>query len=58
MEHHLTGPFWGNVVIIGIAGSITLGCVLATLRMLIRPQENDPQHPKYLILDQSPRDRG
>ena len=52
------GPFWGNVVIIALAGSITLGCILATLRMLIRPQEQDPRHPKYLILDNGPRNRG
>lgn len=58
MEHHLIGPFWGNVVIIALAGGITLGCILAALRMLIRPQEQDPRHPKYLILDKSPRNRG
>ena len=22
MQHHLIGPFWGNVVIIGLAGAI------------------------------------
>ena len=58
MEHHIGGPFWGNVVIISLAGGITLGCIVAALRMLIRPQEKDPQHPKYLILDGTQRDRG
>lgn len=50
MEHHLTGPFWGNVVIIGMAGTITLGCFIAMFRMLLWPGETDPHHPKYAIL--------
>lgn len=50
MHHHLIGPFWGNVILIAIAGTITAGCFLAMFWMLIRPGETDPNHPKYLVL--------
>jgi hypothetical protein len=50
VHHHLTGPFWGNVGLIGIAGAITAACFVAMFRMLLRPGETDPSHPKYLVL--------
>jgi hypothetical protein len=50
MDHHLVGPFWGNVIIIGLAGSITVVCLIAVLRMLLHPGETDQCHPKYNIL--------
>ena len=50
MHHHLTGPLWGNIAIIGLAGAITVGCFLAMFWMLFRPGELNPQHPKYLVL--------
>ncbi len=50
MQHDLTGPFWGNVVIIGLAGAVTLACFMAMCRMIIRPGEQEPGHPKYSIL--------
>jgi hypothetical protein len=50
MEHHLSGPLWGNVIIIGLAGAITLACFAALVWMLFRPGENDPGHAKYGIL--------
>jgi len=50
MEHHLSGPFWGNVVIIAVAGTVTLACFVAMVRMLFRPEENDSGHPKRGIL--------
>jgi hypothetical protein len=50
MHDHLAGPFWGNVVIIALAGAVALGCIVAMLRMLIRPGEHDPEHPKRRIL--------
>jgi hypothetical protein len=50
MHHHLTGPFWGIVIIIGIAGAITVGCFAAMFWMLLRPGETDTGHPKYLVL--------
>jgi hypothetical protein len=50
MHHHLIGPFWGNLIIIGIAGAITLGCFVAMFWMLLRPGETRPGHPKYLVL--------
>ena len=50
MHDHLVGPTWGNVVIIALAGALSLACIVAMLRMLIRPGESDPEHPKYRIL--------
>jgi len=50
MQHHLMGPLWGNLLIIVLAGAITLGCFAAMFRMLFRPGERDPRHPKYMIL--------
>jgi hypothetical protein len=50
MDHHLTGPFWGNVVIFIIAGVITVACFVTMLWMLLRPGETDPNHPKYSVL--------
>jgi hypothetical protein len=50
VHHHLTGPFWGNVLIIGIAGAITVACFVAMLWMLLRPGETDRGHPKWLVL--------
>jgi len=50
MEPHLSGPFWGNVVIIAVAGTVTLACFVAMVRMLFRPEESDSGHPKRGIL--------
>ena len=50
MHHHLIGPFWGNLVIVGIAGAITVACFGAMFRMLVRPGETDPTHPKFMVL--------
>ena len=50
MQHSLIGPFWGNVVIIAIAGAITIGCFVAMFWMIFRPGEKDPRHAKYEIL--------
>ena len=50
MNHHLLGPLWGNVVIIALAGIVTLGCFAAMFWMLIRPGETDRRHPKYDVL--------
>lgn len=50
MHHHLIGPFWGNVIIIGVAGAITVTCFVAMFWMLLRPGEADPHHPKYAVL--------
>jgi hypothetical protein len=54
MHDHLIGPFWGNVIIIALAGTVTLGCFVAMLWMLIRPGETDPAHSKYTILHEDP----
>jgi hypothetical protein len=50
------GPFWGNVVIVVLAGAITLACIAATFRMLFHPGEHDPRHPKYMILREDDRE--
>ena len=50
MHHHLSGPFWGNVIIIVLAGAIALACFVAMFRMLIYPGETDRRHLKYDIL--------
>lgn len=51
MHHHLIGPLWGNILIIAVAGTITVACFVAMLWMLICPGEKDPHHPKYDILN-------
>lgn len=51
MQHHLIGPFWGNIIIISVAGAITVGCFVAMFWMLLRPGEKDHKHAKYSILD-------
>ncbi|MBN8714194.1 MAG: hypothetical protein J0H50_09480 [Xanthomonadales bacterium] len=50
MHHHLIGPLWGNLIIIGVAGTITVACFVAMVWMLIRPGEKDRKHPKYAVL--------
>jgi hypothetical protein len=50
MHHHLTGPFWGNVTIIGLAGAVTVACFAAMIWMIARPGETERSHPKYAIL--------
>ena len=50
MHQHLAGPIWGNVVIVGIAGAITLACFGLMLRLLWRPEEKHPSHPKYMVM--------
>lgn len=50
MHHHLIGPAWGNIVIIAVAGAITVACFIAMLWMLVRPGEADRRHRKYAIL--------
>lgn len=48
--HHFSGPFWGNIAIIVVAGSITIGCFVAMFWMIFRPGEKDPRHRKNDIL--------
>jgi hypothetical protein len=50
MHDHLTGPFLGNVIIVVVAGAVTFACFVAMFRMLFRPGETDPHHPKYEVL--------
>ncbi|MEO8779800.1 MAG: hypothetical protein ABI389_14150 [Rhodanobacter sp.] len=48
--HMFGGPFWGNVIIIAVAGTITIGCFVAMFWMIFRPGEKNPHHAKYNIL--------
>ena len=50
MHDHLTGPLWGNVMIVAVAGAVTLACFVAMFWMLFCPGETDQHHPKYDIL--------
>jgi hypothetical protein len=50
VHHHLIGPFWGNVIVIGLAVATTVACFVAMFRMLWRPGETDPRHPKHAVL--------
>jgi hypothetical protein len=50
MHHQLIGPCWGNVIIIGVAGAITVSCFGVMFWMLFHPGETDRTHPKYDIL--------
>jgi hypothetical protein len=50
VHDHLIGPLWGNVIIIIVAGIITLACFAAMFRMLFCPGETDRRHPKYDVL--------
>ena len=50
MHHHLVGPLIGNLIIIGVAGAITIGCFVAMAWMLLRPGETRRDHPKHAIL--------
>lgn len=50
MHHHLIGPLWGNIIVIGVAGVITVACFVAMFWMLLRPGEKSREHPKYSIL--------
>jgi hypothetical protein len=52
VHDHLTGPFWGNVIIIALAGAITVACFAAMLWMIFRPGETDRNHPKYRIFEE------
>jgi hypothetical protein len=50
VHDHLIGPLWGNIMIIAMAGVITVARVVAMLWMLFRPGETDRRHAKYAIL--------
>jgi hypothetical protein len=51
MDHSLIeGPLIGSLVVIAIAGAITIACFVAMFVMLFRPREKDEQHPKYRVL--------
>lgn len=54
MHDHLTGPFWGNAIVIALAIVITIGCFAAMVWMMFRPGEREPDHPKYDIFRDEP----
>jgi len=53
MSQHemVTGPLIGNLLVAGIAGVVTMAVILAAIRMLLRPGEQAPDHPKRRVLD-------
>lgn len=50
MMNHLAGPWIGNVLIIALFGMGTIVCFAVAIRMLLRPGEENKNHPKYRIL--------
>jgi len=46
----LVDPLWGNIIIMSVAGAITVACFGAMFWMLIRPGETDRRHAKYAVL--------
>jgi hypothetical protein len=49
-EHALAGPLVGNIIVAALAAIVTVACIIIAARMLIRPGEIDPDHPKHRIL--------
>jgi hypothetical protein len=43
-------PFIYVVLVAGAGGLVALGCILAALKMLVRPGETAADHPKRRIL--------
>ncbi|MER1964619.1 hypothetical protein ABS757_08095 [Castellaniella sp. FW104-7G2B] len=41
----------GNLIIIAVFGLGAIGCFVAAIIMLVKPGEQDKNHPKYLIMD-------
>ncbi len=44
------GPVVGNLLVAGAGSLITLFCMAAAMRMLLRPGEHAADHPKRRIL--------
>lgn len=40
----------GNIIIISIAGAITVACFVAAAWMLVHPGERDRRHPKHQVM--------
>ena len=45
-----TGPLLGNLLVAGAGSLITLLCIAAAMKMLLRPGEHAADHPKRRIL--------
>ncbi len=50
MHNMMMGPLWGEILVVSIAGIITIACFAAMFWWIFRPGEKDPHHPKYAIL--------
>lgn len=50
MQHMMMGPLWGEILVVSIAGIITIACFVAMFWWMAHPGEKDPRHPKYQIL--------
>ena len=49
-EQGITGPLAGNLLVMAVVGAAALACIALALRMVLRPGETEPNHPKYGIL--------
>jgi hypothetical protein len=50
MMEAMAAHWLGNLVILVVFGVATVACFAAAIRMLLKPGETDPDHPKYRIL--------
>ena len=46
MHHHLSGPFWGNVIIIALAGAITRGLLRGNVPDAVSSGRDRPTPPQ------------
>ena len=46
----IAGPLFGVILVAGAAGLVTLGVIIAAVRMALHPGESAPDHPKRRVL--------
>lgn len=49
-QQGIFGPVLGNLLVVAVVGSAALASIVLALRMVFRPGEREPSHPKYAIL--------
>jgi hypothetical protein len=50
MRDLTAAPWIGDLVVILIAGTVTIACFVTMFWMLLKPGETDRRHPKYRVL--------
>lgn len=50
MMEAMAAHWLGNLLIVAIFGLGTVACFAIAVRMLVRPGEKNPDHPKYRVL--------